>query len=101
MKTTTQDHALADARQALAQRIEARRAEARALLAPPDSVTKWETLLALSDDLLSALPGDREGVRESDQAEALKLFKEVVAMTPPDDANHVKALGYIERFEAR
>jgi hypothetical protein len=40
-------------------------------------------------------------LRDSDQAEAVKLFKEVLAMTPPDDPNHVKALGYVERIEAR
>ena len=40
-------------------------------------------------------------LRDTDQPEALKLFKEVLAMTPPDDPNHVKAQGYIERFEAR
>ena len=39
--------------------------------------------------------------RDSDPPEALKLFKEVVAITPPDDPNHVKALGYVERLEAR
>lgn len=40
-------------------------------------------------------------LRDSDQVEALKLFKEVLAMTPPDDEKHVKAQGYIERFQAR
>ena len=39
-------------------------------------------------------------LRDTDQPEALKLFKEVLAMTPPDDEHHVKAKGYIERLEA-
>lgn len=66
VKTTTQDRALTDARQALAQRIESRRAEARTLLDPP---AKWEALLALSEDLLVAVPGDREGAEWKQQAE--------------------------------
>lgn len=40
-------------------------------------------------------------LRDTDQPEALKLFKEVVAMTPPDDPNHGKAKGDIDRFERR
>jgi hypothetical protein len=39
--------------------------------------------------------------RETDPAEAVKLFKEVVAMTPADDQNHIKAKGFIERLEPR
>ncbi len=69
VKTNTMDRALTDAKQALAQRIESRRTEARTLLAPPATVEKWESLLALSDDLLVALPGDREGAEWKQQAE--------------------------------
>lgn len=65
VKTNTQDRALEDLKLALAQRIDARRTEARMLL----SLTKWEPLLALSEDLLVALPGDREGAEWKQQAE--------------------------------
>lgn len=65
VKTTTQDRMLTDAKQALVQRIEARRAEARTLLGE----SKWEALLALSEDLLAALPGDREGAEWKQQAQ--------------------------------
>ena len=65
VKTSTQERALTDAKQALVQRIEARRAEARTLA----SAMKWEPLLALSEDLLVALPADREGAAWKQQAE--------------------------------
>ncbi|MDP1823501.1 MAG: hypothetical protein Q8L48_09670 [Archangium sp.] len=66
VKTTTQDRALTDAKAALALRIESRRAEARTMLEPP---AKWEGLLALSEDLLVAVPGDREAAEWKQQAE--------------------------------
>ena len=79
VKTNTQDSALSDAKQALAQRIESRRSEARTLLEPPASEAKWESLLALSTDLLVALPGDREGAEWKQQAEqAIARGKRVV-----------------------
>lgn len=65
VKTTTQDKALSAAKDALAQRIEARRAEARTLL----SSQQWEPLLALSTDLLGAMPGDRDASEWKQQAE--------------------------------
>ena len=65
VKTTTQERALTDAKQALTERIATRRAEARTLA----SAQKWEALLALSDDLLVALPGDREAAELKQQAE--------------------------------
>ena len=65
VKTTTQERALTDAKQALADRIATRRAEARTFA----SAQKWEALLALSDDLLVALPGDRDGAEWKQQAE--------------------------------
>lgn len=65
VKNTIQDRTLADAKQALAQRIETRRAEARTLA----SAASWAQLLALSDDLLLALPGDREASEWKQQAE--------------------------------
>ncbi len=65
VKTNLQDRALTDAKQKLTERIEARRAEARTFL----STAKWEPLLALSDDLLLALPGDREASEWKQQAE--------------------------------
>lgn len=79
VKSTTQERLLTDAKQALAQRIESRRAEARTLLEPPASEAKWESLLALSEDLLVALPGDREGAEWKQQAElALARLRRVV-----------------------
>jgi hypothetical protein len=79
VKTTTQDRMLTDAKQALALRIEARRSEARTLLEPPPSEAKWASLLALSEDLLVALPGDREGAEWKQQAEqAIARGKRVV-----------------------
>jgi hypothetical protein len=66
VKTQTQDRMLTDARQALTERIESRRSEARTLLASGD---KWESLLALSEDLLVAVPGDREASEWKQQAE--------------------------------
>lgn len=65
VKTTTQDRALSAAKDALAQRIEARRGEARTLLAS----SQWEPLLALSTDLLGAVPGDRDASEWKQQAE--------------------------------
>lgn len=65
VKTKTQDRALTDAKAALAQRVEARRTEARAL----SSSAQWEALLALSEDLLAALPGDRDAAEWKQQAE--------------------------------
>ena len=65
VKTTTQDKALSAAKEALAQRIEARRTEARTLLAS----SQWEPLLALSEDLLGAVPGDRDASEWKQQAE--------------------------------
>lgn len=65
VKTTTQDRLLTEARQALAQKIEARRSEARSLLA----TSQWPALLALSDDLLVAVPGDRDASEWKQQAE--------------------------------
>jgi hypothetical protein len=69
VKTNTQMKALDDAKESLAKRIESRRTEARTLLEPPASVTKWESLLALSEDLLGALPKDREAAEWKQQAE--------------------------------
>lgn len=65
VKTNTQDKALSDAKQALRDRIEARRMEARSLL----GAANWPPLLALSEDLLVALPGDREAAEWKQQAE--------------------------------
>lgn len=65
VKTNTQDKALSDAKQALAQRIESRRVEARTLLAS----SSWQQVVELSDDMLVALPGDREASEWKQQAE--------------------------------
>jgi hypothetical protein len=65
VKTNTQEKALTDAKAALAARIEERRTEARTLL----SSSKWDSLLALSEDLLVALPGDREASEWKQQAD--------------------------------
>jgi len=65
VKTTTQDRALTDAKQALSQKVEARRSEARGLLA----TSQWAALLKLSDDLLVAVPGDRDASEWKQQAE--------------------------------
>lgn len=84
VKTQTQDKALTDAKQALAQRIESRRTDARTLL----SEAKWEALLALSDDLLVAVPGDRDASEWKQQAEQAiakgkrGVTKTVTAETP-------------------
>jgi tetratricopeptide (TPR) repeat protein len=69
VKTSMQDKAISDAKEALARAIESKRTEARTLLEPPASVAKWESLLAISDDLLVAVPKDREASEWKQQAE--------------------------------
>lgn len=65
VKSSMQDKAISEAKESLARAIESKRTEARTLL----SASKWEALLALSDDLLVALPKDREASEWKQQAE--------------------------------
>ena len=92
VKTTSQDRLLTEAKQALAQRIESRRSEARTLLEPPASEAKWQSLLALSEDLLVALPGAREGAEWKQQAEqAIARGKRVVTRVVAADTPWLEA----------
>jgi tetratricopeptide (TPR) repeat protein len=86
VKTTNQELALREARQALETRATERLGEARTLLAFQADLAKMEALKALCEDLLVVRPDDREAAEIKKQAETAiyRIKNPTIAPPPPD-----------------
>lgn len=85
-KTTTQENALREAKDALDARFSERLAEARGLLPFASDLQKMEQLKAIVDDLLEARPEDREAreLQKTAETAIYRIKNPSIAPPPPD-----------------
>lgn len=85
-KTTTQENAVREAKNALDTRFSERLAEARGLLPFASDLQKMEQMKAIVDDLLEARPEDREAkeLQKTADTAIYKIKNPTIAPPPPD-----------------
>ncbi|MEW6430091.1 MAG: FHA domain-containing protein [Myxococcota bacterium] len=86
VKTTTQENAVREAKNALDARFAERLGEARALLPFASDLARMEQLKAIVDDLLEARPEDRESKEMQKTADTAiyRIKNPTIAPPPPD-----------------